>query len=75
MNSREFFIEPPYALDRSRFPAEQPLVVFFDEKGREIIKVDSVVRLYRLQGVLEYVLCKGYIDTPSFQRWRRLWKR
>ena len=141
INSREFFIQPPYALDRSQFPAQQPLVVFFeqhdchacdimhteplgdlatellldkfeavqldmwsdqpvltpdgqrltasqwarqlglfyaptlvffDERGKEIIKVDSVVRLYRLRGVLEYVLSKGYLNTPHYQRWREL---
>ncbi len=139
INNREFFMQPPYALDRSQFPAQQPLVVFFeqhdchacdimhteplgdlatellldnfeavqldmwsdqpvltpdgqrltasqwarqlglfyaptlvffDERGKEIIKVDSVVRLYRLRGVLEYVLSKGYLNTPHYQRWR-----
>lgn len=27
------FIKPPYALDRSRFPASQPMVVLFEEPG------------------------------------------
>ena len=140
LNTREFFIQPPYILDRSKFPAEQPLVVFFeqhdchacdilhtgpiddletqllldgfeavqldmwsdqpvltpdgerltasqwarkmglffsptlvffDENGKEIIRVDSVVRLYRLRRVLEYIASKGYLDAPSFQRWRQ----
>ena len=141
LNYQEFFQGPPYALDRSRFPAQRPLVVFFeqrdchacdilhtdplsddsalgflkgfeavqldmwsdtpvltpdaqrltaeqwarqlglfyapallffDERGKEIIRVDSVVRLYRLRGVLEYVLQKGYLEAPTFQRWREL---
>ena len=141
MNIREFFEKPPYMLDRSHFPAQQPLVVFFeqrdchacdilhtdplsdeaikllidgfeavqldmwsdtpvltpdgkrltakkwaqnlglfyaptlvffDEHGKEIIRVDSVVRLYRLRGVLEYVLSKGYRKAPTFQRWREM---
>lgn len=141
LNSQEFFAKPPYALDRSHFPADRPLVVFFeqhdchacdilhteplsdkkalellnrfeavqldmwsntpvltpdgqrltanqwakqlglfyapalvffDERGREIIRLDSVVRLYRLQGVLDYVLSKGYLTTPTFMRWREL---
>ncbi|MEE9446808.1 MAG: thioredoxin fold domain-containing protein [Arenicellales bacterium] len=139
LNEQDFFESPPYALDRSRFSAQQPLaifferrachacdilhsepledaktralmaqfnvvqldmwsdetvltpagnrttaeewareldvfysptIVFFDEKGREVFRIDSVVRLYRLQGVLEYVLAKGYDTTPTYQRWR-----
>lgn len=141
LNEQDFFLTPPYALDRSHFPADRPLVVFFeqrdchacdilhtgplaeehtlelldgfdavqldiwadapvltpdgrrltatewarslgifytpalvffDERGREIIRVDSVVRLYRLQGVLEYVSTKGYLEAPTYQRWRQL---
>jgi thioredoxin-related protein len=141
LNYQEFFQAPPYALDRSRFPAQRPLVVFFeqrdchacdilhtdplsdkyaleflkgfeaiqldmwsdtpvltpdgqrltalewagqlglfyapalvffDERGKEIIRIDSVVRLYRLRGVLEYVLHKGYLEAPTFQRWREM---
>jgi thioredoxin-related protein len=136
----DFFEPPPFALDRSRFPADQPLAVFFeqgdcyacdvlhtdplqdprirtllrrfqtvqlnfwgdtpvitpagerttsrdwakelglfytpsilfyDEQGKEIIRVDSVIRFSRLKGVLEYVLDKGYQRYPTFQRWRQ----
>ena len=49
-----------------------PTLVFFDERGEEIIRVDSVVRLYRLRGVLEYVLERGYLQAPTYQRWRAL---
>ena len=135
----DFFSPPPYQLDRSRFPAERPLVVFFeqgdchacdilhtqplrqqalasmfeqfdsvqldiwadtpvvtpdgrqttarewarslgifyapslvffDEYGKEIIRVDSVVRLFRLRNVLNYVATRGYQAYPDFQRWR-----
>lgn len=31
LNSDPLFIEPPYALDRSRFAAEQPLLVIFEK--------------------------------------------
>jgi thioredoxin-related protein len=47
-----------------------PSVVFFDEAGREIIRVDSVVRFFRLRNVLNYVLSKGYLDEPDFHLWR-----
>jgi len=30
LNEETFFDKPPYALDRSRFPAERPLAVFFE---------------------------------------------
>jgi thioredoxin-related protein len=140
LNQEDFFSPPPYALDRSHFPASKPLVVFFeqrdchacdilhgdplqhektrelmqgfeavqldmwadtpvltpdgrhetakswasrlgifyaptlvffDEKGKEIIRIDSVVGLYRLQGVLQYVLEKGYLEYPTYQKWRQ----
>ena len=47
-----------------------PAIVFFDEKGKEIIRVDSVVRFYRLRNVLNYVTTKGYLTDPNYQRWR-----
>lgn len=52
-----------------------PTIVFFSEKGKEIIRVDSVIRFYRLQNVLEYVLSKGYEDYPNFQSWRQKYNR
>jgi len=139
MVEEEFFLPPPYNLDRSRFPGERPLVVFFeqgnchacdilhtqplrqpailellgafeavqlnmyatdpvitpdgtrtsarrwaeslgifyaptlvffDENGGEIIRVDSVVHFFRLRNVLSYILAKGYLSYPSFQLWR-----
>ena len=47
-----------------------PTLVFFDEQGKEIIRIDSVVKVYRLRGVLEFVVRKGYLDAPTYQRWR-----
>lgn len=138
LNEQDFFQPPPYALDRSRFPAVHPLVVFFeqsqchacdvlhteplaqaqakdllnlveavqldmwadtpvitpagrrttarewardlgifyaptllffDERGAEIIRIDSVVRLYRLSRVLEYVIARGYETGLNYQQW------
>lgn len=139
LNDAPFFQPPPYNLDRSRLPAEQPLavffeqgdchpcdvlhgqslqeqaladgfanfesiqldmwsqtpvitpsgerttarrwasdlglfyapaIVFFDEQGREILRVDSVVGFYRLRNVLNYITSKAYLREPSYQRWR-----
>ncbi|WP_457674425.1 thioredoxin family protein [Thiolapillus sp.] len=47
-----------------------PTLIFFDENGREIIRVDSVVHFFRLRNVLNFILSKGYLSHPSFQLWR-----
>lgn len=47
-----------------------PTLIFYDERGREIIRVDSVVQFNRLRNVLDYVLTKTYREYPTFQRWR-----
>lgn len=139
LNEEDFFIPPPHNLDRSHFPGQRPLVVFFeqaschacdvlhgqplrdpainklvrefdniqldirsdtpvitpagekttarawakelglfytpsllffDEQGKEIIRVDSVVRFYRLRKVINYITSRGYLTEPSYQRWR-----
>jgi thioredoxin-related protein len=139
LNEETFFIPPPHNLDRSRYPGQRPLVVFFeqgnchacdvlhgqplrdpainklikgfdnvqldihsdtpvitpsgerttakawarelgifytpsllffDEQGGEIIRVDSVVRFYRLRKVINYITSRGYLTEPNYQRWR-----
>lgn len=47
-----------------------PTMIFFDEHGREVVRVDSVVQFYRLRNVLDYVLTRGYEKYPTFQQWR-----
>ncbi len=47
-----------------------PTIVFFDENGEEIIRLDSVTQFYRLWGVLEYVNQKGYTNSEDYQSWR-----
>jgi thioredoxin-related protein len=47
-----------------------PTLVFFDEGGAEIIRIDSVVALNRLRNVMDYVLTRGYEEFPTFERWR-----
>jgi len=47
-----------------------PSIVFFDGHGREIIRVDSVVRQFRLRRVLDYIVSRGYLSEPSFPGWR-----
>lgn len=48
-----------------------PTIIFFDEHGKEIIRIDSVIGFYRLNNVLHYVLSKGYLVEPNFQLWRQ----
>lgn len=52
-----------------------PTLVFFDEDGKEILRIDSVVRFYRLNNVLYYILSKGYVKYPNFQQWRQAFNR
>lgn len=47
-----------------------PSIVFFDENGKEIIRVDSVTQFYRLWGVLDYVNQEGYNKSEDYQSWR-----
>ena len=47
-----------------------PSIIFFDEDGEEIIRVDSVTQFYRLWGVFDYVNRKGYKLTDNYQDWR-----
>jgi thioredoxin-related protein len=47
-----------------------PSIIFFDEKGGEILRVDSVVRFFRLRNVLNYITSRAYLTEPSYQRWR-----
>jgi thioredoxin-related protein len=47
-----------------------PSLLFFDEQGKEIIRVDSVVRFYRLRNVINYITSRGYRYEPDYQRWR-----
>ena len=48
-----------------------PTLVFFDQRGKEIIRIGSVVWFYRLRNVLDYVTSKDYIEQPNFQLWRQ----
>jgi thioredoxin-related protein len=47
-----------------------PTLIFFDARGGEILRVDSVVQFYRLRNVLDYVLSGAWREYPTFQQWR-----
>lgn len=48
-----------------------PTMIFFDQRGKEIIRIDSVVWFYRLRNVLDYVLSGEHKKYPTFQMWRQ----
>jgi thioredoxin-related protein len=47
-----------------------PTLVFFDTDEKEIIRLDSVVKFYRLLGVLDYMNKRGYATDDNYQTWR-----
>jgi thioredoxin-related protein len=47
-----------------------PSLLFFDEHGKQILMVDSVVGFFRLSNVLTYIESRDYLREPNFQRWR-----
>ena len=46
-----------------------PSILFYDERGKEVLRVDSVIAFYRLRNVLNYIASKAYL-TESFPQWR-----
>jgi len=50
--------------------AYAPVLLFFDERGKEVYRLDSELLRERTEGSLQLVLEKGYLDEPQLQRWR-----
>lgn len=63
----------------------QPAMVFFNEQGKEVLRVDTDILidaygndikaddehvLDNIRARLQFVVEKGYVDLPQFQRWR-----
>ncbi|MCP3689806.1 MAG: thioredoxin fold domain-containing protein, partial [Gammaproteobacteria bacterium] len=46
-----------------------PSVVFFDESGKEVMRISAFVKTFHFQSVFAYVLEKAYLSQPSFQRY------
>jgi len=46
-----------------------PSMIFFDESGKEILRIESVIRFFRLNNVLRYIIGKEYNNYPTFQAW------
>jgi thioredoxin-related protein len=47
-----------------------PSVLFFDERGQEILRIEAVVGLHRLSTTMDYVLTRAYEEFPTYRRYR-----
>jgi len=47
-----------------------PTILFFDEVGQEILRIEAVVGLHRLSTTMDYVLTRAYEEFPTYRRWR-----
>jgi thioredoxin-related protein len=45
-----------------------PSMVFFDDRGREVFRLEAYTRPFHLAGSLQYVASGAYRSEPSFQR-------
>jgi thioredoxin-related protein len=45
-----------------------PAMVFFDDRGAEVFRIEAYMRPFHLAGSLEYVASGAYRTEPSFQR-------
>lgn len=48
--------------------AYTPSIVFFDERGKEVFRVEAYLKTFHLQSSLDYVASRAYLTQPSFQR-------
>jgi len=48
-----------------------PTLLFFSADGDELLRIDSVVGMYRLRGVLDFIASRGHQRYSDYQGWRR----
>lgn len=48
-----------------------PTLIIYDERGKEIIRIDSLAHFHRLKNTIHFVLTKAYKKYGSFQAWRQ----
>ena len=53
---------------RSLKVAHVPTLVLFDERGREVLRLEAYFRPFHVAGALDYVASGAYRREPSFQR-------
>ena len=48
--------------------AYAPSIVFFDRKGKEVMRIDAFLKTFHVQSIFDYVLNEAYLEESSFQR-------
>lgn len=51
--------------------AYAPSLLFFDDQGQEVFRVEAFLWSFHFQSALDYVASGGYHEQPSFQRFLR----
>lgn len=46
-----------------------PSIVFFDERGKEVFRVEAYLKSFHFQSAFDYVASKAYRTQPEFQRY------
>lgn len=46
-----------------------PAMLFFDNSGKQVMRIDTQLRTFHVQSVFDYVLSGAYKNEPSFQRY------
>lgn len=62
-------VTTPAAWARKLGVSYTPSLVFFDERGAEVFRLDAYVRPFHLAGALDYVASGAYESEPQFQRY------
>lgn len=45
-----------------------PTLVFFDPRGKEVIRTEAYLKAFHIQSVMDYAASGAYVSQPSFQR-------
>lgn len=46
-----------------------PAMIFFNDAGKEVMRIDAQMRTFHVQSVFDYVLSGSYKTEPNFQRY------
>ncbi len=46
-----------------------PSLIFFDQRGNEVMRIGAFIKTFHFQSVYAYVLEKAYLEEPEFQRY------
>ena len=46
-----------------------PTIIFFDKQGKEVIRIESMVKTFHFQSIVDYVVSGAYENEKEFQRY------